>query len=158
MYGSSEEFEIQPDPTFDCGVSCPSASEKNPHRLITSKRCCCFFSVLLDRSISYLQVTMTYMRAWMSLKSGQIRLLVSMATDRAIMEKRCCNFFSAVFIRSCSYLLVMMTCMRAQRSSKFGQIRLLTSGWRSGAVVRASDFGPRGPLFEPRPVHISLWL
>ena len=30
-------------------------------------------------------------------------------------------------------------------------------GWRSGAVVRASDFGPRGPWFEPRPVHISLW-
>ena len=29
--------------------------------------------------------------------------------------------------------------------------------WRSGAVVRASDFGPRGPWFEPRPVHISLW-
>ena len=29
--------------------------------------------------------------------------------------------------------------------------------WRSGALVRASDFGPRGPLFEPRPVHILLW-
>ena len=29
--------------------------------------------------------------------------------------------------------------------------------WRSGAVVRALDFGPRGPWFEPRPVHISLW-
>ena len=29
--------------------------------------------------------------------------------------------------------------------------------WRSGAVVRASDFGPRGPWFEPRPMHISLW-
>ena len=40
---------------------------------------------------------MTYMRAWMSLKFGQIRLLVSMATDRVIMEKRCCHFFSAVF-------------------------------------------------------------
>ena len=29
--------------------------------------------------------------------------------------------------------------------------------WRSGAVVRASDFGPRGPWFEPGPVHISSW-
>ena len=29
--------------------------------------------------------------------------------------------------------------------------------WRSGAVVRASEFGPRGPRFEPRPVHISFW-
>ena len=34
----------------------------------------------------------------MSLKFDQIRLLVSMATDRVIMEKkRCCHFFSAVF-------------------------------------------------------------
>ena len=40
---------------------------------------------------------MTYMRAWMSLKFGQIRLLVSMATDRVILEKRCCHFFSTVF-------------------------------------------------------------
>ena len=23
IHGSSEEFEIQPDPTTDCGVSCP---------------------------------------------------------------------------------------------------------------------------------------
>ena len=29
--------------------------------------------------------------------------------------------------------------------------------WRSGAVVRASDFGPRGTWFEPLPVHNSLW-
>ena len=40
------------------------------------------------------------MRAWMSLKFGQIRLLVSMATDRVIIEKkRCCDFFSAAFYR-----------------------------------------------------------
>ena len=41
---------------------------------------------------------MTYIKYWMSLKFGQIRLLVSMATDRVIMEKkRCCHFFLAVF-------------------------------------------------------------
>ena len=33
----------------------------------------------------------------MSLKFGQIRLLVPMATDRVIMEKKVCHFFSAVF-------------------------------------------------------------
>ena len=38
---------------------------------------------------------MTYMRAWMSLKFGQIGLLVSMAADNG--KKRCCHFFSAVF-------------------------------------------------------------
>ena len=30
MHESSEEFEIRPDPTTDCGVSCPWASEKIP--------------------------------------------------------------------------------------------------------------------------------
>ena len=34
--------------------------------------------------------------------------------------------------------------------------RRLERGW-SGAVVRASDFRPRGPWFEPRSVRISLW-
>ena len=34
---------------------------------------------------------------------------------------------------------------------------MLNARWRSGAVVRASDFGPRGPWFKPRLVHISLW-
>ena len=33
MHGSSEEFEIQPDQTTDCGVSCPSASKKIPKNL-----------------------------------------------------------------------------------------------------------------------------
>ena len=40
---------------------------------------------------------MTYMRAWMSLKFGQIQQLIPMATDRVIMEKQCCHFFSTVF-------------------------------------------------------------
>ena len=40
---------------------------------------------------------MTYTRAWISLKFGQIRLLVPMATDRVLMEKQCCHFFLAVF-------------------------------------------------------------
>ena len=40
---------------------------------------------------------MTYMRAWMSLKFGQIRLLVSMATDRVIMEKTVLPLFLSCF-------------------------------------------------------------
>ena len=69
---------------------------------------------------------MTYMRAWMSLKFDQIRLLVSMATDRVIMEKNSVATFPRLFyIRSFSYLQVMMTCMRAQK--KFGQVGLLTA-------------------------------
>ena len=39
------------------------------------------------------------MRAWMSLKYGQIRLLVSMATDRVIMEKTVLALFLGCFYR-----------------------------------------------------------
>ena len=71
---------------------------------------------------------MKYMRAYMSLKFGQIRLLVSMATYRVKMEKNGVATFSRLFfIRSFSYLQVMVTCMRARRGSKFGLIRLLTA-------------------------------
>ena len=55
------------------------------------------FLAVLDQIHFIIAGTMTYMRAWMSLKFGQIRLLVSMATDRVIMEKWCCHFFLAVF-------------------------------------------------------------
>ena len=40
---------------------------------------------------------MTYMRAWMRLKFGQIRLLVSMATDSVIMEKTVLPLFLGCF-------------------------------------------------------------
>ena len=40
---------------------------------------------------------MTYMRAWMSLKFGQIRLLVPMATNRVILEKTVLPLFLPVF-------------------------------------------------------------
>ena len=87
-----------------------------------------FSLLLLIGSISYLQVTMAFMRAWMSLKFGQIRLLVSMATHRVVVEnKRVATFSRLFFIRSFSYLQVMMTCMRARRSLNFCQIRLLTA-------------------------------
>ena len=58
---------------------------KNTYRLIMGKTVLPLLSLL---SISYLEVTVTYMRAWMSLKFSQIRLLVSMATYRVIMEKQ----------------------------------------------------------------------
>ena len=56
-----------------------------------------FSRLFMIGSFSYLQVMITYMRAWMSLKFGQIQPLVSMVTDRDMMKKRCSHFFSAVF-------------------------------------------------------------
>ena len=46
-----------------------------------------FSPLFLIGSFSYLQVMITYMRAWMSLKFGQIQPLVSMVTDRVMMGK-----------------------------------------------------------------------
>ena len=40
---------------------------------------------------------MTYMRAWMSLKFGQVRPLVSMATDRVKMAKTASPLFPGFF-------------------------------------------------------------
>ena len=48
---------------------------------------------------------MKYMRAWMSLKFGQIRLLVSMATDRVIMEKNGVATFSRLFFYPILFIL-----------------------------------------------------
>ena len=71
MHESSEEFEIRPDLTTDCGVSCPITSEKKAHSLIMGKNGVATISQLfLIKSFSFLH--MTYIRAWMSSKFGQI--------------------------------------------------------------------------------------
>ena len=50
-----------------------------------------------SESFAYLQVMRTCIRAWMSSKFGQMRPLVSTATDRVTVEKRrhnvCLNIF-----------------------------------------------------------------
>ena len=82
-----------------------------------------FSRLFLIGPFSYLQVMITYMRAWMSLKFSQIQPLVSMVTDRVMMGKTGVSTFSWLFfIRSFLYLQVMMTCMRAQTSSNLGLI------------------------------------
>ena len=57
-----------------------------------------FSRLFLIGSISYLQVMIKYVRAWMSLKFGQIQLLVSMAADRVIMEKPVLSLFLGCFL------------------------------------------------------------
>ena len=80
-------------------------------------------------SFSYLQVMITYLRAWMSLKLGQIQPLVSMVTNRVMMVKNCVSTFSRLFFsRSFSYLqVIVMTCMRARTRSNFRLIGPLTA-------------------------------
>ena len=56
------------------------------------------FSLLfLIGSFLYLQVMITYIRDWMSLKFGQIQPLVSMVTDWVMRGKWCHHFFLAAF-------------------------------------------------------------
>ena len=71
---------------------------KNPHRLIMGKMMSPPFSGLfMIGSFSYLQVMITYMKAWMSSKFGQIQSLVSMVTDRVMMGKNGVSTFSRLF-------------------------------------------------------------
>ena len=79
MHTSLDEFEIRPDPTTGVHGNREYYNLKNGVAT--------FSRLFLMGSFSYLQVMMTYMRAWMSLKFCQIRPLVSMATDRVIMAE-----------------------------------------------------------------------
>ena len=64
MHKSLDEFEIRPDPTTGF----------HGNRCYNLKNGVATFSRLfLMGSSSYLQVMMTYIRAWMCLKFGQIR-------------------------------------------------------------------------------------
>ena len=66
MHKSLDEFEIRPDPTtgFHGNNYC-----YNLENGVTT-----FSRLFLMGSFSYLQVMMTYIRAWMSLKFSQIQL------------------------------------------------------------------------------------
>ena len=55
MHENSEDFEIWPDLTTHCGVSCPWVSEKLPIVLKWEKWYCHFFSAILDQILFILQ-------------------------------------------------------------------------------------------------------
>ena len=61
-----------------------------------------------------IKVVRTGIRAWMSLKFGQMRPLVSMATDRVTVGKTASSrFLETLLIRFISYLQVTMLYIRA---------------------------------------------
>ena len=72
--------------------------KKSPLTYIGENGVATFSRLFLIGSISYLYLRMTYVRAWMSLKFGQIRLLVSMATDRVIMKNTVLPLFLGCFL------------------------------------------------------------
>ena len=73
MHKSSGDIEIRRDSTTDCGVSFTLASEKSPYTYNGKNGVATFSQLFMIRSFSYLEVMMTYIRAWMSSKFGQIR-------------------------------------------------------------------------------------
>ena len=66
---TSSNFGLIGPPTAE--LAAPESLKKNPHRLMLGKNGVATFSQLfLIKSFSYLQVMMTYLRAWMSSKFG----------------------------------------------------------------------------------------
>ena len=62
MYESLNELEFRPDTTTDSGVICPSAYEKLIYIVVNT-----LAPSFLNRSSSFLQVTMTTIKSRMSL-------------------------------------------------------------------------------------------
>ena len=65
---------------------------------------------------------MTYMRAWMPLKFGQIRQLVSIATDRVVLEKNGVATFSRLFLSDPFHILAAYDDMH-ESSEAIGEIQ-----------------------------------
>ena len=92
---TSSNFRLVGSPTAELAVL--ERLKKSPKAYNGKNDVSTFSRLFLIGSFLYLQVMITYMRAWMSLKFGQIQPLVSMVTDRVMMGKPCLHFFSAVF-------------------------------------------------------------
>ena len=71
--------------------------KKSPYAYNGKNDVSTFSRLFLIGSFSYLQVMITYMRAWMSLKFGYIRTLVSMVTDRVMMGRKVSPLFLGCF-------------------------------------------------------------
>ena len=65
MHISMDEIEFQLDPTTDYRVTCPLASEKSIYNVVNT-----LAPSFLIGSISFLQVTRTTVKSWISSKFG----------------------------------------------------------------------------------------
>ena len=67
-YNISDELDFLPDPTSDCGVSCPIVFEKSIFRIVATLEA----SILIGSS-SFLEVTRITITSWVSSHLSQIR-------------------------------------------------------------------------------------
>ena len=71
-YNISDEIEFRPDPTSDCGVSCPLVVEKSIFCVVAT-----IASLFFSGSSSFLQLTRITTISRMSSNLGQIRPLTA---------------------------------------------------------------------------------
>ena len=86
MYKSLDEFEIRPDPTAGFHGNRQCYNLKNSVATLSQ--------LFLMGSFSYLQVMMTYIRAWMSLKFGQTRTWTTELAALKRLKNLCFHFVS----------------------------------------------------------------
>ena len=92
---TSSNFSLIGPPTTE--LAALERLKKSPKAYNGKNDVSTFSWLFLIGSSSYLQVLITYMRAWMSLKFGQIQPVVSMVTDRVMMGKMVSPLFLGCF-------------------------------------------------------------
>ena len=92
---TSSNFSLIGPPTEE--LAALERLKKSPYAYNGKNDVSTFSGLFLIKSFSYLQVMITYMRAWMSSKFGQIQPLVSMVTDRVMMGKTVSPLFLGCF-------------------------------------------------------------
>ena len=97
MHESSDESNFGLLGTLASELAALERLKESPYAYNGKNDVSTFSRLLLIRSFSYLQVMIIYMRAWMSLKFGQIQPLVSMVTDRVMMGKTVSPLFLGCF-------------------------------------------------------------
>ena len=68
--------------------------KKSPYTYNDENGVATFSQLFLIRHFSYLQVMMTYIRAWVSLKFGQIRPRTTELAAIECLKQKCSHFFS----------------------------------------------------------------
>ena len=114
-YIVSNQFEIRHDSTTYCGVSCHWSFEKKkiPYTYNGENLVSTLEPLFLIGSFSFLQVTRTAIKAWMSSNLGEIQPLTSELAALEWLKKSNYKFFSPLapsfLIRSSSFLQVTRT-------------------------------------------------
>ena len=131
MHKSLDEFKFRPDTTTDRRVICPCASEKLMNNVVNA-----LAPSFLIGSSSFLQVTMTTVKYWISSKFGQIQPCTAELAALDRLKK------SLTYLRTIQNILMMTSWLPGERSLSFGLLVLVRFGLLSGHLLGNScSFG-----------------